>query len=233
MFRGWEVVDVNRLFCLVAGVIFSLVSTWTPLPAHAAKKATPAPPAASAPVVKPKTNAAPSETAQKFIERLHVRLDALVKSSTALEALHAEIARELDGALDYSEMARQTIPPTWDSLQAAQRTEFVGLVAKMVQNTYVKRFKPGSPVEVSYGATKALSAGRMEVQTSITVKKTTADVNYAVLAADGRWFVYDLIVDDASQVQAYRKSFAKILDKEGWSGLITRCKKAANKKPAQ
>jgi ABC-type transporter MlaC component len=42
--------------------------------------------------------------------------------------------------------------------------------------------------------------------------------------------VYDIVVDDASQVQTYRKNFKNILDKEGWPGLMTRMKKAAEKK---
>ncbi|MBM4344168.1 MAG: ABC transporter substrate-binding protein [Deltaproteobacteria bacterium] len=202
-------------------------------PAHAAKKAPVAPaPAVAASPDKPKVHAPPKEPARQFIERLHQRLEALVKVEQPLDALHLAIGRELDAALDYTEMARQTVPQQWEGLQPAQRAEFVVLLAKMVQNTYVKRFKPGSPAQVAFtGSRPAGANGRVEVQTAITVKKTTADVTYTLLPADGRWTVVDLTVDEASQVQSYRKSFAKILDKEGWSGLIARCKKAASKKP--
>lgn len=201
--------------------------------AFAAKKPPVAPAPAPAPVAeKPKANSAPKETARQFVERLHQRLDALVQVEQPLESLHAAIGKELDTALDYTEMARQTVPQQWEGLQPAQRSEFVGLLTKMVQNTYVKRFKPGTPAQVVFtGSRPAGANGRVEVQTAITVKKTTADVTYALQPGDGRWVVVDLTVDDASQVQSYRKSFGKILDKEGWSGLIARCKKAANKKP--
>ena len=53
---------------------------------------------------------------------------------------------------------------------------------------------------------------------------------YDLLPRGGQWAVYDILVDDASQVQTYRQSFKKILDKEGWPGLMTRMRKAAEKK---
>ncbi len=214
-------------------VVLAMSLSVSAIPAWAAKKPPVAPtPAAPAPADKPKSTAPPKETARQFIERLHQRLDAVVKVEQALDGLHAAIGKELDAALDYTEMARQTVPQQWDGLQATQRAEFVVLLAKMVQNTYVKRFKPGTPAQVAFAGSRPVGGnGRVEVQTAITVKKTTADVTYTLMPSDGRWMVVDLTVDEASQVQSYRKSFAKILDKEGWNGLIARCKKAANKKP--
>lgn len=204
------------------------------VPAWAAKKAPPAAaPAAPAPTEKPADNTPPKETPQQFIGRLHDQLEALVKNAQSLDALHAAIGKELDGVVDYGEMAKLTVPQIFDTMQPAQRTEFVLLLAKMVQNTYVKRFKPGSAAKLQFGATKPLGAtGRMEVQTTLTVNRTTADVSYSLLAKGGRWHVFDITVDEASQVQSYRKSFGKIVDKEGVDGLIARCRKAAAKKPS-
>ena len=199
------------------------------VPTLAAPKKTPPPvPTVAA---KPKAPASPVGKPQEYIEKLHVRLDALVKANAKLDARHAAIAQELDGALDYAEMAKLTLPTAWDGFAPDQRSEFVRLLQKMVQNTYVRRFKPGTPAQVAYGATKTLPNGRFEVATTIVVNKVSADVHYLLLPGDGHWSVYDLVVDEASQVQSYRKNFGKILDKEGYGGLITRMKKAAAKKP--
>jgi len=197
--------------------------------AAAPKPPTAAPSSPAAPVGAP--DAAPTETPQAFIERLHARLDALVRQHAELDALHGAIAVELDGAVDYAEMARLTLPERWGSLQPAQRGEFTALLKKMVQNTYVRRFKPGSPAELRFVATRVLASGRAEVHTTVTVRKTTADVHYQLVALRARWAVSDLTVDGASQVQSYRKNFTRILDKEGWDGLIARMRKAAAKKP--
>lgn len=147
-----------------------------------------------------------------------------------MPALHKAIGDELQGIVDFAEMAKLTLPDKWAGLQDEQRAEFVQLLSKMVINTYVKRFKPGSPIEIAYKLVRPLASGRVDVQTVLTVKKTSADVSYLLLPGDGRWWAYDIVVDEASQVQSYRQNFAKILNKEGWPGLIARMKKAADKK---
>ncbi len=215
---------MHKLTALVLVSLFALPSL-----AVAAPKA-----AKSAPATAPATAATgahkPAGDPQKFIAGLSAKLDQQSKATADLAALHKAIGDELQGIIDFAEMAKLTLPAQWDGLQAEQRTEFTQLLTKMVINTYVKRFKPGTPVEISYKQTRPLPAGRSEVQTVLKVKNTSADVNYQLLPGDGRWWVFDIVVDDASQVQSYRQNFAKILNKEGWNGLIARMKKAADKK---
>lgn len=168
---------------------------------------------------------------QKFIAGLYTRLDQMSRAANSIDELHARISQELTGIIDYTEMGRLTLGARWGEITDAQRTEFTGLLRGMVTNTYVKRFKPGTAIEITYAAApKALSDGKVQVQTTIKVKKTSADVHYDLLPRGNQWAVYDILVDDASQVQTYRQSFKKILDKEGWPGLMTRMRKAAEKK---
>lgn len=174
--------------------------------------------------------AKPSVAPQKFVEGLYERMNTLSKAAANLDALHAKIGEELKSVVDYPEMARLALGQKWLEIDDAQKNEFVGHLKGMVLNTYVKRFKPGQAVDIKYGATKNLPEDRALVATTITVGKTTAEVSYGVRPGPGRWLVYDIIVDEASQVQTYRQSFKKILDKEGWPGLMTRMKKAAEKK---
>lgn len=203
-------------------------------PAWAAKKAPAKPPAvAAAAAPAPKAQACPAGAQadpQKHVAALSERLNALAKAAVNPAALHAAIGEELQLAVDWSEMARLTLPSQWETLQPAQKAEFTALLNKMVVNTYVKRFKAGTAVDVQYKGVKILGDGRTQVTTAITVNKTSADVAYVMRKGDGCWRVSDIAVDEASQVQSYRQSFGKILTKEGWTGLIARMTKAANKK---
>ncbi|MBI5609448.1 MAG: ABC transporter substrate-binding protein [Deltaproteobacteria bacterium] len=215
-------------FVVVAS--FALPAAAAPKAAKPAKAPAATAPATPAPVTAPAGPKKPAGDPQKFIAGLSGKLDQLAKSTSDLAALHKAIGDELRGVIDFAEMAKLTLPTQWDGLQPEQKTEFTQLLTRMVINTYVKRFKPGTPVEITYKQTRNLPGGRSEVQTVLTVKSTSADVNYQLLPGDGRWWVFDIVVDDASQVQSYRQNFAKILGKEGWSGLIARMKKAADKK---
>ncbi len=175
--------------------------------------------------------AKPTVAPQSFVEGLYDRMNTLSKASPTLDALHGKIGEELKLIVDYPEMSKLALGTKWAEIDDAQRKEFVGYLTGMVLNTYVKRFKPGQAIEIHYGvAPKVLPDERVQVASTITVGKVTAEVHYALRPAQGRWWIYDIVVDDASQVQTYRQSFKKILDKEGWAGLMTRMKKAAEKK---
>jgi ABC-type transporter MlaC component len=203
-----------------------------------AKKA--APTAEAAPAASRPAPAGPSTTPKAagkapgdpkgWIEGLSKKLDNLSQAASNQTALHGQIGKALDDIVDYAEMGRQTLPKQWAGLTEEQKAEFLTLLRKMLHNTYVKRFKAGTAVNITFGQTRKLADGRVEVRTELTVKRTSADVYYAMHPGDGQWWVYDITVDDASQVANYRKSFGKILDKEGWAGLIKRMTKAANKK---
>ena len=211
----------------------------TPAWAKGAKKAPPEPTAPSREDLKhvpperghTQPDAKPTVAPQAFVESLYERLNALAKSAVTLDTLHGKIGDELKLIIDYPEMAKLALGQKWAEIDEAQRKEFLEHLTKMVQNTYVKRFKPGQAIDIRYGAApKNLPDERVQIATTITVGKTSAEVHYALLPKAGHWWVYDIVVDEASQVQTYRQSFKKILDKEGWTGLMARMKKAAEKK---
>lgn len=198
----------------------------------AATKAPAAVPAKVATVESVPTKALPDQTGepQKFVAGMYDRLNLMTQQAQTLAELHKAIGQELRGIVDYTEMARLTLGQKWTEITEPQKKEFTDLLSRMVLNTYVKRFKPGSPVAIAWTGVRQPGPNKAIVATTIKVKKTSADVEYALLMQDGRWKVYDIVVDDASQVQTYRQSFKKVLDREGWEGLMKRMKKAADKK---
>lgn len=171
---------------------------------------------------------------QAFVQGLYARLTEATQATTDIAVLHQRIAADLRGLVDWGEMARGTLGTRWVETLPPQRAEFTELLTKMVTNTYVKRFQPGRPVAVAWLGKPVAAAGKSEVKAVLTVGKTSAEVAYFLLArptpGPGRWWVWDISVDGASQVHSYRTSFKRVLDKEGWPGLIARMKKAADKK---
>lgn len=223
---------MKRKAAHLLGLLLTTALLATPALAAAGKGAGKKAPEGTAAAHPATPNAASSEKdPQKFVAALYARLNTLSQQAVNLAALHKSIGAELQGVIDYTEMAKLTLGPKYATLSSAQAKEYTDLLARMILNTYVKRFKPGTAVEISYDGVRTPSAGRAVVATTIRVKKTSADVQYALTQASGQWMVYDIVVDEASQVQTYKQSFRKILDKEGWDGLIKRMTKAANKAP--
>ena len=167
---------------------------------------------------------------QKHVEQLYQRLNGLAQKATDLPTLHKQIGAELDIVVDWPEMARLTLGSRWNEETEPHRKQFTDLLHRMVSNTYVKRFKPGSPAQVAWRGVRKPTPDKVIVATTVLVGKTSADVEYALAVKDGRWQVHDIVVDEASQVQTYKQSFKKVLDRDGWDGLMRKMQKAADKK---
>ena len=171
-------------------------------------------------------------SARTFIEGLHHKFDAAVAKTRDLDKLHGQIGAEMKARFDYLYMAERILGAArYKGLADAKRAEFVDLLEKMVLRTYVKRFKPGKKVTVKYDdRVRVGKEGRVQVRSSIRVKRTRADVWYSMRPVDGRWKIYDIVVDEASQLRTYRRSFNKVLKKDGWDALIAKMKKSAARK---
>lgn len=180
---------------------------------------------AQAPVAQPKTDA------KTFVEGMHTHLDTLVAKHKQLDALHEAIGAQLVAHTDFVFMGQRILgKDTWSGLKDAQKTEFLDLLQGMLKRAYVQRFKPGHSVSVRYGKIKkGKKDGRVQVRTEIRVKRTRAEVWYSLRPVKGQWRIYDIVVDEASQLRTYRRSFRKALKKDGWKGLIDRMKKSASR----
>ena len=177
------------------------------------------------------TVAAPTQTPLEFVKGVYQRLLEISDKAKKLDVLHQAIGDEMRSFMDYNEMAVRTLgKKRWEGLNAAQRAEFVDLLEAMVRRTYVKRFKPGREIGVTYNDKVRMGkSGNALVRTTISIKRSKAGVDYSMEAGETGWRVYDIIVDDASQVHVYRRSFGKILKQEDWAGLIKRMKKSAGR----
>lgn len=179
---------------------------------------------------KPTAAAVARPDAKAFVQTLHTDLDAVVHKATETAAMHKAIATAMQRHMDYEFMAESILAKRWAPLKPAQKTEFIDLLRRMVEKTYVKRFKPGHQVVVTYAdRVREGKDGRVQVRSTITVKRTRADVWYSLRPADGGWRIYDIVVDEASQLRTYKRSFGKVLKKDGWDALISKMKKSASR----
>ena len=178
---------------------------------------------------KPTPVQTPKVSPMEFIKGLYAEFNRSSASSSDLKELHATIGRQMETFMDYRKMASRTLAKKrWEKLSKAQRREFQDLLAAMVRKTYVQRFKPKHKIRISYDdQVRLLKDGRAQVRTTIEVGRSSADVYYSMHNKAGRWWVYDIVVDEASQAHIYRRSFGRILKKEGWKGLIRRMRKSA------
>ena len=63
------------------------------------------------------------------------------------------------------------------------------------------------------------------VKTEIVRKNGTIDVDYKLIKENGRWTVYDFVIEEVSLIRNYRSQFSKIIKTESYGALVTKLTK--------
>lgn len=175
---------------------------------------------------------AQSVEARQFLERRHASVMKVLRNPPKTEAARARRDTKLDemlsGLLDYQELSRRSLGSHWKKRSAQERRVFTELLEKLVERSYKRNLEQTSKYRVRYMAGQASGEGvlvRTEARSKKNPRAPTVSIDYRLHRVDGQWRVYDVITDGVSMVRNYRNQFNRIIDKEGWSGLLKRMRK--------
>ena len=142
--------------------------------------------------------------------------------------LAGKVAGSVRDFLDIDELGKRAMADQWKKLTPAQQTEFLSTLRDLIEDNYVKGLRSNLEYTVDYTG-ESIADGSTVVTTQINTKRHNRpykiEVDY-VLKKDGdKLRAYDVKTDGVGLVDNYREQFNKIIEKEGFSGLITRMKK--------
>jgi len=160
---------------------------------------------------------------------------ALEEKTAAVKALMGKPADEarkkqlralVGEVVDYTELAKRSLKKRWDKRSEPEQAEFTSLLRALIEKAYLEQVEKQPDFDVEYGKKKLLDDGsRATVETLAKAGQTTVEIEYRMVLRDGAWIAVDIVVDGVSMVRNYRRSFKKIIKKDGWDGLIDRMKK--------
>lgn len=142
-------------------------------------------------------------------------------------------AQILRGTFNLRELAKLALAKHWDQRNSKEQNHFVELLTQLLEERSVfakeKAQEKGETKSyvIDYKKEKYLNSEKTQasVFTRIRLKKHRIDValDYKLKKTpEGKWQIYDVIMDDASLVANYRASFEKIIEKNGYPELIKR-----------
>jgi len=141
------------------------------------------------------------------------------------QAPTAERQQRLRGLItpvfDFTTMSRYALGYHWRDLTPEQRTEFTGVFAHFVQDSYLSRINEYSDQKVTFGKVTAEGEDYAQVHTRIVEDgKPPTAVNYRLERMDGGWKIYDVTVDNLSILHNYRNQFSRVMNKQGYATLV-------------
>jgi phospholipid transport system substrate-binding protein len=165
--------------------------------------------------------ASPAEEVRASIDRVLATLKdpRLQKNPEKRRQQIKEIIRE---RFDFGEMARRSLGPEWQRRTPEERKEFVKLFIDLLERAYISAIED---VEAVRDLREKVDGNYAEVKTRVVDKKGVEfSVDYRLHNVNGKWKVYDVLVENVSLVNNYRDQFNRILTRYSYEELIRRMK---------
>lgn len=121
---------------------------------------------------------------------------------------------------DYSEMAKRSLGKHWNERTPAERKQFTALFASLLENSYAGKIESYKNERIDY-LKETVEGNYAEVRSKVTTpKRDEYSLDYRLVNENGKWMVYDVVIEGVSLVSNYRTQFNKIITTNGFNELI-------------
>ncbi len=154
----------------------------------------------------------PLDTVEGHVNNvLKVLRDPALQGEANKETKQKKIEAIADEMFDYVALSRLTLGRNWRKFDNSQKKEFVQLYRSILEKAYMDRILSYTDEKVMFDKEIMLSDKKAEVQTHIITKSVEIPIFYRVYLKDGKWKVYDVIIEGISLIKNYRTQFRDIL----------------------
>ncbi|MEI3479767.1 MAG: ABC transporter substrate-binding protein [Bilophila sp.] len=101
----------------------------------------------------------------------------------------------------------------WPTFSEAQKQRFDTAFANLLLITYLDKVQGYNGEKIAYtGEVMSSKGDRAEIQTVVTLSDGKAvPVAYRMMLKNGRWVVYDVLIENVSLIKNYRSQFQDVL----------------------
>ncbi|HEX4417934.1 MAG TPA: ABC transporter substrate-binding protein [Kofleriaceae bacterium] len=203
-------------------------------PTPAAPPAAPAAPAAPAGPAGKDTAAGKAGPGTQAVKTANDTIASLLKQKVAAGSkeekdLAAKVTTSVRGFLDIDQLGKRAMVDNWPKLSKAQQDQFLGLLRELIEDNYVRGLRANLEYQIDYTGESSDKDGNTTVATKINTKRKgrpyVIQVDYVLVKDGDKLRAWDVKTDGVGLVENYRTMFDKIMDKDGFDGLIGKMKK--------
>ncbi len=160
----------------------------------------------------------PKETVAVTVDAV---LTALRSSDVSEEAKMRRVKSIISEHFDFRAMSSRVLATNWKKATKKQRSRFTRLFKELLSNTYWLKISGYKNETVEY-VDESLRDDKLATVKTV-IKTDTADipVDYKLYRKpNGKWYAYDVVIEQVSLVRNYRGSFQQVVRDSGIDGLI-------------
>lgn len=168
------------------------------------------------------------------VKTANEKITALLKEKPAPgskeeKELAAKVTSSVRDFLDIDELGKRAMADQWSKLTPAQQTEFLTTLRALIEDNYIRGLRANLQYTVDYTGESVDKDGNTVVTTVINTKRKNRNmkisVDYVLQKEGNKYKAWDVKTDGVGLVENYRAQFNKIIEKEGFAGLIAKMKK--------
>ena len=172
----------------------------------------------------------PTDAVKGEVDKILGKLRDPAFESKSREEKIAGIREIINQIFDWNELSKRTLGRNWKKFNDAQKKEFTDLFSDLLEDVYADRLLAYSDEKVVFEKETELKKGRVEVASHIaTSDGKKIPLNYRTIQKDGKWRVYDVVIEGVSMVKNYRGQFRQILSKKQPEDLLKTLRKKTGK----
>ena len=172
--------------------------------------------------------ASEEERKQELLEMMKARDNAIQKVVRSETGGETEAGRErlkaiIGDLFDYETFSELTLKRYWKDRTEAERVEFIDLVKRLTEKNYADPKLHTKSERIEYIGVE-LDGAEAVVKTMVYYKSEHSSIDYKLHQVDGKWLVYDMVIDDLSVARNNRSQFYKEIRKSSYEGLVQKLK---------
>jgi len=136
----------------------------------------------------------------------------------------ARLREIIDPAIDYAETAKRVLGPHWQRRTPEEQQEFVTIFHDFVERIYTGQINQYEGEKIVFGR-ESVDQDFAQVESKIVdAKGEGSSLVFRLDRTDGKWRVYDAVVEDISMISNYRSQFDRVISSSSYEGLVKKLK---------
>ncbi len=163
--------------------------------------------------------ATPTEEVKKTVDEV-VRIVADKELKKNEVKRRQSLKKAISVMFDYSEMAKRSLGKHWNVRTAGEKKQFAELFATLLENSYAGKIESYNNEKIVY-IKEIVEDEFAEIKSKVvTASRDEFTIDYRLFKHEGKWMVYDVVIEGVSLVSNYRSQFNKIITASGYEKLV-------------
>ena len=171
--------------------------------------------------------ATPTDAVKKTVDEV-VRIVADKEMKKHEQQRRQALKKAISAIFDYGEMAKRSLARYWNQRTPAEKKQFTDLFATLLENSYAGKIESYNNEKIVY-LKETQDGGYAEVRSKvITPSHDEYSLDYRLMNENGKWMVYDVVIEGVSLVSNYRSQFNRIITANGYPELLKKLQTKSN-----